>query len=130
MSRKAVITGATAGIGRSTALKLAENGYDVIITGRRSERLESVKEAIEKNYSAQAYILSFDIRDKHEVFNAIDSLPDEWKDIRVLVNNAGLAVGLNHIQEGEIDDWERMIDTNIKKQLYITNLKVFMVIKK
>jgi len=120
MSRKAVITGATAGIGRAAALKLAENGYDVIITGRRSERLESVKEAIEKNYSAQAYILSFDIRDKHEVFNAIDNLPDEWKDIQILVNNAGLAVGLNHIQEGEIDDWERMIDTNVKGLLYIT----------
>jgi hypothetical protein len=92
--------------------------------------LESVKEAIEKNYSAQAYILSFDIRDKNEVFNAIDSLPGEWKDIRVLVNNAGLAVGLNHIQEGEIDDWERMIDTNVKGLLYITRKIAPMMIEK
>ena len=97
MSRKALITGATAGIGRATALKMAENGWDVIITGRRSERLGDVREAIEKNYNKQAYILSFDIRDKHEVFEAIDGLPQEWKDIQILDNNAGLAVGLSHI---------------------------------
>src|SRR6056297_35007 len=120
MSRIGLITGATAGIGRATALKLAENGWDLIITGRRSERLESVKEAIEKNYNKQVYILSFDIRDNNEVFEAIDSLPEEWKNIQVLINNAGLAVGLNHLQEGEIDDWERMIDTNVKGLLYIT----------
>jgi hypothetical protein len=129
MSQTALITGATAGIGRATALKLAENNYDVIITGRRSERLENVKEAIETNYSAKVYILSFDIRDKHEVFQAIDSLPDEWKNISVLVNNAGLAVGMNHIQEGEIDDWERMIDTNVKGLLYITRKVAPMMIK-
>src|SRR6056297_2317869 len=102
MNPIALITGATSGIGKATALKLAENNHDVIITGRREERLVELKNAIEKSYSSKVHILAFDIREKEAVVQAIDSLPEPWKNIRVLVNNAGLAVGLNHIQDGEI----------------------------
>jgi hypothetical protein len=120
MNPIALITGATAGIGQATAEKLAENGYDLIITGRRKERLENLRETIEKRYSTRVYILNFDVRVKEKVEEAIESLPEDWKNISVLVNNAGLAVGLVNIQDGKIDDWERMIDTNVKGLLYIT----------
>ena len=130
MNPIALITGATSGIGRATALKLAANNHDVIITGRREERLVELKNAIEKSYSSKVHILAFDIREKEAVVQAIDSLPEPWKNIRVLVNNAGLAVGLNHIQDGEIDDWERMIDTNIKGLLYITRKVAPMMVEK
>jgi len=130
MNPIALITGATSGIGKATALKLAENNHDVIITGRREERLVELKNAIEKSYSSKVHILAFDIREKEAVVQAIDSLPEPWKNIRVLVNNAGLAVGLNHIQDGEIDDWERMIDTNVKGLLYMTRKVAPMMVEK
>jgi len=120
MNRIALITGATSGIGRATALTLSKNNFDVIITGRRNELLENLKKEIQNSTSEKVYILNFDVRNKDEVDKAIDSLPKEWKDIDVLVNNAGLAVGLNHIHEGVVDDWERMIDTNIKGLLYVS----------
>jgi hypothetical protein len=120
MNRIAFITGATSGIGRATALTLSENNYDLIITGRRLELLEDLEKEIKSKSKNKVYILNFDVRNKEEVFTAIDSLPKEWRDIEVLVNNAGLAVGLNHINVGDIDDWERMIDTNIKGLLYVS----------
>ena len=120
MHKIALITGATSGIGRATAISLSQNNFDVIITGRRKELLEDLEKEIKSKTSSKVHILNFDVRNKEEVFSAIDSLPNDWKDIEVLVNNAGLAVGLNHIQEGIIDDWERMIDTNIKGLLYVT----------
>lgn len=120
MNRIALVTGATSGIGRATSVTLSENNFDVIITGRRKELLEDLEKEINSKSSNKVYILNFDVRNKEEVDQAIDSLPDEWKDIDVLVNNAGLAVGLNHIDEGVIDDWERMIDTNIKGLLYMS----------
>ncbi len=118
--RIALITGATSGIGRATALRLAMDDFNLIITGRRLERLEELKKEIEVKFKKDVLILNFDIRKLDEVNNAIDSLPERWRKIDVLVNNAGLAVGLNHLQDGVIDDWERMIDTNIKGVLYIT----------
>jgi len=118
--RIALITGATSGIGKATATKLARNNFNVIITGRRKERLDKMAEEIKKATNSDVYVLHFDVRDKEQVETAIDSLPKEWKNINVLINNAGLAVGLNHIHEGEIDDWERMIDTNVKGLLYMT----------
>lgn len=128
MSKTALITGATAGIGQSTARKLAEAGYSLLITGRREERLKTLKEELELKYEAKVHHLSFDIRNKEEVFQAVDSLPREWQNIEVLINNAGLAVGLDHLQDGLIDDWERMIDTNVKGLLYITRkIAPFMV---
>lgn len=120
MEKITLITGATAGIGRATALRLAEEKHNLIITGRREERLKTLKEEIELKHGVKVYYLCFDIRNKDEVFEAIESLPEEWKAIDILINNAGLAVGLGHIQDGLIDDWERMIDTNVKGLLYIT----------
>ena len=120
MSKIALITGATSGIGRAVADIFAENKYNLIVTGRRSERLQELKAALEREHGISVLALCFDVRDNDEVVRNIESLPVEWRNIDVLVNNAGLAVGLNHIQDGVLDDWERMIDTNIKGLLYVT----------
>lgn len=119
MNKIAFITGATSGIGRATALKAAETGFDIIITGRRSDRLEALAEEIRQK-GVEALPLHFDVRKSVEVQAAIDNLSGKWRNIHVLVNNAGLAVGVNPIQEGILEDWERMIDTNVKGLLYIT----------
>lgn len=116
----ALITGATAGIGKATAELFAKNGYNIIITGRRKERLDEFSAHLKSTYKVDVLSLSFDVRKLAEVETAIASIPNNWKKINVLVNNAGLAVGLGPIQEGIVDDWERMIDTNIKGLLYIT----------
>ena len=122
MNKTALITGATSGIGRAVADIFAENKYNLIVTGRRSERLQELKAALERQHGISVLALCFDVRDNDEVVRNIESLPVEWRNIDVLVNNAGLAVGLNHIQDGVIDDWERMIDTNIKGLLYVTRV--------
>ena len=118
----AIITGATAGFGRATALALARNNFDVVITGRRSEKLESVEEAIRSKTEADVLALTFDIRDLEAVKDACGKLTGKWEKVDVLVNNAGLAAGMSLIHEGNVDDWEEMIDTNIKGLLYITRL--------
>lgn len=115
----ALITGATSGIGEATTRRLADNGFDVIITGRRSDRLTNLKGELEKN-GTRVLDLCFDVRVESEVKSAVENLPDNWKDIDVLVNNAGLAAGLSTLQEGDTDDWNRMIDTNVKGLLYVT----------
>jgi NADP-dependent 3-hydroxy acid dehydrogenase YdfG len=120
MTKIALITGATSGIGRSIALRLGKEGYNVIVTGRREERLLELQKEIETKYDAKVLPLVFDVRQYSQVQEAIDNLPAEWKNIDVLVNNAGLAVGLNPIHQGVVDDWERMIDTNVKGLLYMT----------
>lgn len=114
-----MITGATAGFGRAIAVKFAENGYDLIITGRRKERLDELEKELTKN-KIKVLSLNFDVRNRSEVGSAIQKLPAEWKDIDILVNNAGLAVGLSHIDDGDMDDWDRMVDTNVKGLLYVT----------
>ena len=116
----ALITGATSGIGKSTAIEFAKNGYDLIITGRRQERLEELKAVLTKEYSIKVLNLCFDVRDEKQVEAAINSIPTEFKTIDVLVNNAGLAAGLSTIQDGKLAHWEQMIDTNIKGLLYVT----------
>ena len=118
----AIVTGASAGFGRATAIALARNSYDVVITGRRSEKLEAVEEAIRSKTDADVLSLTFDIRDKKAVEDACGKLSGKWETVDVLVNNAGLAAGLSHIHDGNVDDWEQMIDTNIKGLLYITRL--------
>ena len=123
------ITGATSGIGEATTLKLADNGFDVITTGRRNDRLTALKEKLEKN-GTRVLSLCFDVRVEAEVKSAVENLPDEWKNIDVLVNNAGLAAGLSAIQDGDTDDWNRMIDTNIKGLLYITRYVSPLMIKR
>jgi NADP-dependent 3-hydroxy acid dehydrogenase YdfG len=125
----AYITGATSGFGKAIALRLAKNGYHVIITGRRKALLESLSEEIKQKYSVEAWASHYDVRDANSVRKAIEDLPEQWKKIDVLVNNAGLAVGLNSIQEGNIDDWERMIDTNIKGLLYVSRYIAPLMIK-
>ena len=120
MRKTAIVTGASAGIGRATALLLAANEFDLIITGRRKENLVSLEEEIREETGSDVLVLTFDIRNQEEVAEACRGLEGKWKDVDLLVNNAGLAVGLNHIHEGVVDDWERMIDTNIKGLLYIT----------
>lgn len=114
-----MVTGATAGFGKATALKFAENGFNVIITGRRKERLKELEEEI-AGKKVNVLSLNFDVRNREEVESAVNNLPSEWKNIDILVNNAGLAVGLSHIDNGETDDWDRMIDTNVKGLLYVT----------
>ncbi|HRG38105.1 MAG TPA: SDR family oxidoreductase [Bacteroidia bacterium] len=120
----AFITGATAGIGKSTAEIFAKNGYNLIITGRRKDRLEAFSKLLKDTHKIDVLSLNFDVRNLKEVQEAVKSIPDNWKKINVLVNNAGLAVGLNSIQEGVTDDWDRMIDTNIKGLLYMTRTLV------
>ncbi len=119
MNKVALITGATSGIGKATALKAAEAGFNIIITGRRSDRLEQLAREIQEK-GVEVLPLHFDIRQQTAVQQAIENLTGNWRNIAVLVNNAGLAVGVSPIQEGVLDDWERMIDTNIKGLLYIT----------
>jgi len=120
MQKTVFITGATSGIGHATARIFAKNGCRLIITGRREERLNNLALDLKTAYESEILPLVFDVRDNNAVQNAVDSLPAEWRNIDVLVNNAGLAVGLGPIQDGVLDDWERMIDTNIKGLLYIT----------
>ena len=120
MKKITCITGATAGIGKATAIKFAEKGHDLILTGRREALLIETAHEIEKQFGVNVLPLVFDVRKAEEVRVAIENLPEEWANIEILINNAGLAVGLNPIQSGIIDDWERMIDTNVKGLLYVT----------
>ncbi|MFN5345737.1 MAG: SDR family oxidoreductase [Bacteroidota bacterium] len=116
----ALITGATSGFGKATAIRFAEHGYNVIITGRREERLKELEDYIKENFEVDVLSLCFDVRNREETINELNAIPHEWKDVTVLVNNAGLAAGLSTIQDGDIDDWETMIDTNLKGLLYVT----------
>lgn len=127
--KTALITGATAGIGKATAIKFAENGYDLIITGRRKKNLEEFSEQVRQNFNVKVLSLNFDVRNREEVERHLNSIPQEWKKIDILINNAGLAAGLSTIQEGDIEDWEVMIDTNIKGLLYVSRCIMPIMIK-
>ena len=116
-----MITGATSGIGRATARVLASDGHHLILTGRRRERLDALRDELTRDYPNGRFLaLAFDVRSREAVEDAIASLPPEWQTIGTLINNAGLAVGLEPLHEGNPDDWEHMIDTNIKGLLYVT----------
>ncbi len=119
MRKTVFITGATAGIGEACAKKFASMGYQIIITGRRKKRLDKLAAMLEKDFRTAALPLVLDVRDKARVKAMIGSLPDDWNSIDVLINNAGLALGLDHFHEGSEDDWDVMIDTNIKGLLYV-----------
>mgnify|MGYP000445173341 CR=1 FL=1 len=118
MSLTAFITGATSGIGKATATLFAKNNFRLILCGRRGERLEILQNELSK--LTEVTTLQFDVSNKEQVFNAINSLPENFKDIDVLINNAGNAHGLSSIQEGNIDDWDAMIDINVKGLLYVS----------
>jgi len=120
MRKTVLITGATSGIGEASAIKFAEAACRLIITGRRKERLDELTEHLVQEYGIEVLPLCFDVREKKEVQKNLGNLPAEWNKVDILINNAGLAVGLNHLDEGEIDDWDRMIDTNVKGLLYVT----------
>jgi len=122
MAKTALITGATAGIGEATAHALAAEGYNLILTGRRASRLRDLKRCLEREYSIEALALGFDLRDRAQCEASINALPAEFREIDVLINNAGLASGLDFVQAGDPNDWDAMIDTNIKGLLYITRL--------
>lgn len=120
-----LITGATSGFGEATARRFASEGWRVIITGRRKERLEALRKELQGLHGTVEgppiiHPLHFDVRDNAAVAAAIGSLPEEWKSIDVLVNNAGLAAGFDPIQDGSLDDWNRMLDTNVKGLLHVS----------
>lgn len=119
MKRKtALITGATSGIGRATAHEFAKHNINLILCGRRQERLDTIKKALEK--TTKVHILNFDVSDKAATFEALELLPDEFKEIDILINNAGNAHGLDPIQTGDTDDWDAMLDINVKGLLYVS----------
>jgi 3-hydroxy acid dehydrogenase / malonic semialdehyde reductase len=118
MSKTAFITGATSGIGKATALLFAQQGINLVICGRRTDRLEELKAQVKSMVKVHA--LTFDVRDEQAVIKAIGSLPEEWKKIDILINNAGNAHGLAPIQEGSTQDWDAMMDINVKGLLYVS----------
>jgi len=120
MNKIIMVTGATSGFGKAIAIRFAKEGYNVIITGRRKERLEELRKELLKSDGIEVLALNFDVRKLSEVQAAISELPEKWKAVDILVNNAGLAAGMAHIDSGDVDDWDRMIDTNIKGLLYVT----------
>jgi 3-hydroxy acid dehydrogenase/malonic semialdehyde reductase len=114
------ITGASSGFGEACAFKFCENHFDLIIAGRREEKLIALKETLEKKFSNQVYVMPLDVSHRTAVEKAFRSLPDEWKKIDLLLNNAGLALGRDNFEDASIDDWDTMIDTNLKGLLYVT----------
>jgi 3-hydroxy acid dehydrogenase / malonic semialdehyde reductase len=127
MIRKiALITGATSGIGQATAEVFAEHQIDLIVCGRRTEKLDALKASLQNQ--VKVHTLAFDVRNKEDVFKAIQSLPEEWQNIDILINNAGNAHGLDTIQEGSVEDWDMMIDINVKGLLYVTKAVIPLMI--
>jgi 3-hydroxy acid dehydrogenase / malonic semialdehyde reductase len=120
MTKTALITGATSGIGEAIAIRFAQEGYRLIVTGRRADRLNALKSKLFETYGASVLPLPFDVRDHEAVMMAIRTLPEPWTRIDVLVNNAGLALEMKKFQDGDSEDWDTMIDTNIKGLLYVT----------
>lgn len=120
MKKTVLITGATAGFGEACARTFAKENWRIIITGRRGDRLKKLQNELEAEHQSEIHCLSFDVRNEQEVNEAIETLPPEWKNIDVLINNAGLAVGKGAFDEGLSDDWNRMIDTNVKGLMYVT----------
>lgn len=118
--KTAFITGATSGFGKAIAQDFSRKGYRIIITGRRKERLEKIKKELQDANGSEILTLPFDVQNRHEVAEAVGSLPEKWQNIDILINNAGLGVGKSFIENGELDDWERMMDTNVKGLLYVT----------
>lgn len=124
MNKTAFITGASAGIGAACADLLAREGYNLLLAARRTDRLETMATGLENQYGISVLAVELDVRDRQAVKELYETLPEDWKQIDVLINNAGLSQGLDPIQTGDIDDWERMIDTNLKGLLYVTRTVV------
>jgi NADP-dependent 3-hydroxy acid dehydrogenase YdfG len=120
MQKTIFVTGATSGFGKACAHSFAHEGHRIIITGRRADRLETEAENLLKMYGVEVLTLNFDVRDRDAVKQAVDSIPQNWRIIDILINNAGLAAGSDPLQDGNMDDWDTMIDTNVKGLLYVT----------
>ena len=120
MNKIVLITGATSGFGKACAEKFAANNFDIIITGRRKEKLNEISDSLIKEFNARVLSLEFDVQNKKAVFETINNLPADWKNIDILINNAGLALGRDYFDEANLDDWETMIDTNLKGLVYVS----------
>lgn len=129
MKRNVFITGATSGIGKACAEKFAANGDNLIINGRRKERLEDLKKLLREKYGTDIFCAPFDVRNKEEVFENINAFPDRWKSIDILINNAGLALGKASFDKAELADWETMIGTNITGLLYVSKAIIPFMVK-
>jgi 3-hydroxy acid dehydrogenase/malonic semialdehyde reductase len=129
MPKIVLITGATSGFGKACAEKFASEGYDLILNGRREDRLDEIKKTLEKKFNIAVCLLPFDVRQRAKVFEAIENIPEEWRSIDVLINNAGLALGRDYFDEADIDDWETMIDSNVKGLLYVSRAVIPFMIK-
>ena len=130
MDKIILITGATSGFGKAIAEKFAAGGWNCIITGRRAEKLHQLADELRATYQVRVLSLVFDVRNNEEVQQNLTNLPAEWHDVEVLVNNAGLALGRDSIANGNVEDWDTMIDTNIKGLLYVTRaIAPYMIAK-
>jgi NADP-dependent 3-hydroxy acid dehydrogenase YdfG len=129
MKRTIFITGATSGIGKACAIKFASNGDNLIINGRRKERLEELQSFLEKEYKTKVLCALFDVQKKEEVAKSISQFPEKWKSIDILINNAGLALGRDPFDKAEMMDWETMINTNVIGLLYVTKAVIPDMIK-
>lgn len=128
MNKTVFITGATAGFGEACAHRFASHGYRLILNGRRVERLEALKRQLEETHGTSCHLLPFDVQEAVEVKEAVEGLPTEWKDIDILINNAGLALGRDLFDTAQMDDWETMIDTNVKGLLYVSRAVVPLMV--
>ncbi len=129
MKKTVFITGATSGFGEACAHLFAKNNFQLILNGRRVDRLKTLQKKLTEEYGAPSLLLPFDVQNKDAVFSSIVSLPAEWQQIDVLLNNAGLALGRSPINEGDLADWETMIDTNVKGLLYVSKAVMPLMIK-
>ena len=129
MSKIILVTGASSGFGKAIATKFAAGGWNVILTARRKEKLTELSKALESNYGIKTLSLIFDVQDKKAVFDNLQNLPTEWQAINILVNNAGLALGRDSFENANLEDWETMIDTNVKGLLYASKAVLPMLIK-
>ncbi len=129
MKKIVFITGATSGFGEACAHTFAANEYRLILNGRRFKRLQTLQQNLKEKFNADSYLLPFDVQEKQAVFDSFNALPDEWKNIDVLINNAGLALGRDLFDEADIKDWDTMIDTNVKGLLYVSKAVLPLMIK-
>lgn len=130
MEKIVLVTGATSGFGKAAAEKFAAGGWNCIITGRRKERLDELAKDLQKRFRVNILPLVFDVQDREAVFTAIGKLPAEWQTVDVLLNNAGLALGRDSFENASLDDWETMLDTNVKGVMFVTKAVLPLMIRR
>jgi 3-hydroxy acid dehydrogenase / malonic semialdehyde reductase len=130
MSKTILITGATSGIGKACAEQFAAAGWKLIITGRRNERLQQIKADLHKQFGTEVLTLCFDVQDKNAVFAAVDTVPGDWRQVDVLLNNSGLALGRDYFEEADLDDWDTMLNTNVHGLVYMSRAILPLMIQK